>query len=102
MNLEKVNEVKNILENIGNRIATISFIKKDGSVRNMQLHKSQELIEQIKNSDPQRTASRKWTLSQNGMMCVQELTCDHKHQWRTVNLDTVTRIACDGNVRTFA
>lgn len=101
MNIEKVNTVKNILEGIGNRIATVSFTKRDGTERVMQLHKSQALIDSIKGTAPEATEARRWTLSSNGMMCVQELTHDHQHQWRTLNCNTVNRITCNGITRTF-
>jgi len=98
----KVQIVNNLLEsNVGNRIVTVEFTKKDGTLRKMQLMRSKALEASMKGTQPDVTASRKWTLTQNGMKCVEELTADKKFQWRTLNLNTVKRIAVNGSVTTF-
>lgn len=103
MNTNKINLVNQLLDsNVGNRIVTVEFIKKDGSLRKMQLLRSKSLESAVKGTKPDATAARKWTLSQNGMKCVEELTSDKKFQWRTINLNTVKRIAVNGSVTSFA
>lgn len=100
--MTKVQTVNQILEsNVGNRIVTVEFIKKDGSLRKMQLMRSKSLEASVKGTQPEVTAARKWTLTQNGMKCVEELTADKKFQWRTINLNTIKRIAVNGSVTTF-
>lgn len=102
MNLEKIKTVNMLLDsNVGNRVVTVEFIKKDGSLRKMQLMHSKSLERAVKGSAPESTAKRKWTLTQAGMKTVEELTADKKFQWRVINLNTVKRIAVNGNVVTF-
>ena len=40
-------------------------------------------------------------MTQAGMKTVEELTADKKFQWRVLNLNTVKRVAVNGNVVTF-
>ena len=87
--------------NVGNRIVTVEFIKKDGSLRKMQLMRSNALETSVKGTSPEATDKRKWTLTQAGMKTVEELTADKKFQWRVLNLNTVKRVAVNGNVVTF-
>lgn len=102
--LEKITQVKNIIaSNVGNRICTVSFHKKDGSLRIMQLHKSKELEASRTGNNAEATAKRMWTLNTNGMMCVEELVKpgSAEHQYRTLNCATVETIKCNGKTYDF-
>ena len=103
MNKEKVEAIKNlILPAIrANRIAKVTFRKKDGSLREMSLHRSKVLEETVSGSPSESVEKRKWTLTQNGMMAVEELTADGSHQFRTLNMNTVERVAVGGRVYEF-
>lgn len=100
--MTKVERVNAILDsNVGNRVMTVEFVKKDGTLRKMQLMRSRDLESSVKGTQPKATTARKWTLFHNGMKCVEELTADKKFQWRTLNLNTVKRIAVNGSVTYF-
>jgi len=102
MNAEKVKLVNRLLDsNVGNRIVTVEFLKKDNTLRRMQLMRSKALESTVKGTRPESTADRRWTLLANGMKCVEELTPDKKFQFRTINLNTVRRVAVNGRVTTF-
>lgn len=63
----------------------------------MQMMRSKRLEAAVTGNNAEATAARKWTLTQNGMKCVEELTAAKTFQWRTINLNTITRVACNGN-----
>ena len=103
MNKEKVEAIKNLIMPAirANRIAKVTFRKKDGSLREMLLHRSKTLEEMVSDSPSESVEKRKWTLTQNGMMAVEELTADGSHQFRTLNMNTVERVAVGGQVYEF-
>ena len=102
-NMNKVETLKNLILPAvrANRIAKVTFRKKDGSLREMQLHRSRALEDTVADAPSASVEKRKWTLSQNGMMAVEELTKDGVHQFRTINLNTVERLAVGGQVYDF-
>lgn len=101
--MNKIEILKDIIFNASrkNKIMTVLFRKKSGEMRSMCLHRSRALEESVKGTEPESTAKRKWTLTRQGMLVAEELTPEKTHQWRTVNLATVRRIAVDGHVTEF-
>lgn len=103
---EKIEICRNILSDNGNKFCHVDFIKKDGTVRRMTLHKSKKLEATVTGMHPLITAKANETLKANGMMRVEELTrgADGKpiHQWRTLNLGSITRLAVNGAVLDFS
>lgn len=102
MNNEKVKKVNDLLNsNIGNRIVSVTFRKKDGTLRNLMIKKDPELEATVKGTRPEATAKAAETLKSNGMRRVEEMTPDGTSQFRTLNLNTVTQITVNGVVHTF-
>lgn len=103
INQSKVQLVKDIILPAihANHVVNFTFVKKDGSIREMRLMRSKKLEGTVTGTAPAATEARKWTLDKRGMMAVEELTADHKFQFRTINLNTCTRVAADGKVLTF-
>lgn len=101
---EKVEIVKNLIRQNGNRFITIDFRKKDGTLRHMMVNRSKVLESQVKGTYANVTEARKETLKKRNMICVEELIkpgCA-EHQWRTVNCETVEKICCNGEEHVFA
>lgn len=100
---EKVEIVKNIIRNNGNKFITVDFRKKDGTLRHMCVNRSKVLEASIKGTNAEATDARKETLKKRNMICVEELVkpgCAD-HQWRTINCETVEKICCGGEEHTF-
>ena len=98
----KVNIINNLLDsNVDNNIVQVTFRKKDNSIRNMLLKKSPELEATVKGTRAEATQRRKWTLSESGMKCVEELKPDMTYQFRTLNLLKVTQLTVNGTVHQF-
>ena len=95
---EKINTIKSLIRENGNKFITVDFIKKSGELRHMQCHRSKVLESSVKGTAPEATASRKATLKANNMLCVEELVKPgtNEFQWRTINCETVKKIACNG------
>ena len=103
MNQEKITRINELLgTNVGNRIITVTFRKKDNSLRTMLLKRDPELERTIKGTRPEATAKANQTLKANGMRRVEEMTPDGESQFRTLNLNTVTQLTINGTVHTFA
>lgn len=101
---EKVDIVKNLIRQHGNKFIQVEFVKKDGSIRKMQCHRSKVLESQVKGTHADVTAARQATLKKNNMICVEEIVkpgCA-EHRWRTINCETVRKISCGGEVHVFA
>lgn len=102
---EKVELCHKMLNDNGNRFCHVDFIKKDGTVRRMTLHRSKALEATVNGMHPLITAKANETLARNNMMRVEELCRDAEgkpaHQWRTLNLATIQRIAVNGAVVDF-
>lgn len=99
----QIQQVKDlILDNVRkNHVVNVQFRKKDGTLRDMTLMRSKALEGSVKGTAQESVEKRKWTLSQNGMLCCEELTPEKTFQWRTVNLKTLTKVAAGGQVMTF-
>ena len=84
---EKVEIVKQLIRENGNKFITVDFRKKDGSLRHMMVNRSKVLEASVKGTAAEATAARKDTLKKRNMICVEELVkpgCA-EHQWRTIN-----------------
>ena len=94
---------KLITENIANHIITVKFIKKNGDLRTMQIHRSKELENSRTFSQPEATAKRLNTLAQSNKMVVEELVRPGVigHQYRTLNLESIVEINCNKQSYTF-
>lgn len=102
-NTAKVSALRDlIMDNVRkNKIVHVSYIKKDGTPREMTLMRSKKLEATVNDYTTASNEKRKWTLTQNGMLTCEELTKDKKFQWRIVNLNTVTKISANGVTQTF-
>ena len=98
---ERVNLAKSIIKDNVGKFITVDFVKRDGSLRHMICHKSKVLEASCTGANSEATAKRKATLAATDRLCVEEMTADKTFQFRTVNLDTVTRIAAGGHVYEF-
>ena len=98
---ERVNLAKSIIKDNVGKLITVDFVKKDGSLRHMICHKSKVLEASCTGTNSEVTTKRKATLASTDKLCVEEMTADKTFQFRTVNLDTVTRIAAGGHVYEF-
>jgi hypothetical protein len=81
----------------------ITFIKKNGEPRTMTILKNQELIDQLIGCPNAKKATE--TMEKNNMYRVIELLIEDgemRHQWRVINIDTITSIKVDGNCYQFA
>lgn len=104
---EKVAIVKSlIVEGMkSGKFLSVDFIKKTtGELRHMNCRRSKLLEASVKGTAPEATAARKATYAARDLLQVEELVCPAKNefQWRTVNLEGVKRIACNGQVHEFA
>ena len=101
---EKVEIVKSLVRQHGNKFMTVDFIKRDGTLRHMMINRSKVLESQVKGTMADVTAARKETLKKRNMICVEEIVkpgCA-EHQWRTINCETVKKICCNGEEHVFA
>ena len=100
---EKVELVKNLIRQHGNKFLAVDFRKKDGSLRHMLCHRSKVLESNVKGTNAEATEARKATLKSRNMICVEELVkpAVAGHQWRTVNCETVEKISCNGQEYVF-
>ena len=101
---EKVEIIKKLMAENANKFIAVDFIKKDGTLRHMQVRRSKVLEASVKGTMPDVTAARKSTLKARNMLCVEELVKPgtNEFQWRTINMETVKRIAVNGEVHEFA
>lgn len=102
---QKIEICRNLLANNKNRFCKVDFIKKDGTIRRMTLHKSKKLEATVNGMHPLITSKANETLRANGMMRVEEFCRDENgnpiHRWRTLNLGTIQRLAINGAVLDF-
>ena len=101
---EKVEIVKNLIRENGNKFITVDFKKKDGTLRHMMCNRSKVLEASVKGTNAAATEARKRTLDRRNMICVEEIVkpgCA-EHQWRTINCETVEKICCGGKEHVFA
>ena len=102
---EKIEICRKLLDDNGNRFCHVWFTKKDGTTRRMTLHKSKKLENTVNGMHPLITAKANETLKARGMMRVEEFTRDADgnpiHQWRTLTLPNIQRLAVNGAVLDF-
>ena len=77
------------------RFVTVSFVKKDGSDRQLTIKTNNLLKSEVK-GDP-TAAKATETLKAQGMLRVCEMASG-KPQWRVVNLNTIYRVSARGTV----
>ena len=105
--LDKVKFLKPIIDEALNKgqFVKATFKKKDNSIREMMLHRSKKLEATVNGMHPLITSKANETLRANGMMRVEEFCRDAEgkpvHQWRTLNLGTIQRLAINGAVLDF-
>ena len=105
MNKNKVSLINGLLGTIGSSCFTVDFVKKDGSPRTMncRLHVSRG----VSGGRPDATAARKDTLKAEGMICVFDMAAagqddtGKRGAFRTIDLNTVTRITAKGETLSF-
>ena len=103
---EKVAIVKNLIKEgiASGKFLSVDFIKKTtGELRHMNVRRSKLLEASVKGTAPEATAARKATYAARDLLQVEELVkpATNEFQWRTINLEGVKRIACNGQVHTF-
>lgn len=76
---------------VGNGIFTVTFRKKDGSLRVMNARLG--VAKYVLGTQPEVTAKRKATLTAQNMLGVFEMP---KMEYRTINLNTVVRLVANG------
>ena len=69
---QKIEICRNLLADNKNRFCKVDFIKKDGTIRRMTLHKSKKLEATVNGMHPLITSKANETLRANGMMRVEE------------------------------
>lgn len=83
---------------VGDKIFTVSFIKKDGTERILNGRLS--VSRYVKNTNPEANEKRRETLDTNNMIGVFEMkaTSDRKgaENYRTINLNTLKWVKVDG------
>lgn len=77
-------------------IFTITFVKRDGSLRTMNAMLG--VYKHVKNTQPEVTAKRTATLVKQNMVAVYEMPM---MQYRTINLDTIRVLTCKGETYYF-
>ena len=102
---EKVEICRKLLNDNGNKFCHVWFTKKDGTTRRMTIHRSKKLEASVNGMHPLITAKTNDTLAKRDMIRVEELTRDENgipiHQWRTLTLPNVQRLAVNGAVLDF-
>lgn len=103
---EKIEICRKLLDDNGNRFCHVWFIKKTtGELRRMTIHRSKKLEATVNGMHPLITSKANETLKARGMMRVEEFTRDADgnpiHQWRTLTLPNIQRLAVNGAVLDF-
>ena len=104
---EKVEICRNLIKEgmASGKFLSVDFIKKTtNELRHMQVRKSKVLEASIKGTAPEVTEARRHTYHARDLLLVEELVkpATQEFQWRTITLDNVKRIACNGQVHEFA
>jgi len=96
-------QIKGFIAESGSKFMTIEFIKKDGSTRVMNFNPQsakKHLVENPSDSAKQATETRK--RNNPNLVNIWEMNNqDETTKFRSVNLDTVTRVACGKMEITF-
>jgi hypothetical protein len=88
--------IRKFREFVGSGIFTVTFIKKDGTLRTMNARLG--VSKYVQGTQPEVTAKRKATLTAQNMVGVFEMP---KVQYRTINLDTIKVLSANGVTLTF-
>jgi len=83
--------IERFREFVGNGIFTVTFRKKDGTIRVMNARLG--VAKYVLGTQPEITEKRKQTLTAQNMVGVFEMP---KMQYRTINLNTVLTITANG------
>lgn len=107
MNVTKVDQVKAILEANGSKLASVTFTKKDGSERTMQINlvsnkgvKGEMASESAKKGVATRAANHPELINVLDMQLRQKGVEEYKCR-RSINAETVSKIVCGKKVYTF-
>jgi hypothetical protein len=88
--------IQKFREFVGNGVFTVTFLKKDGTLRTMNARLG--VAKYVLGTQPEVTAKRKATLTAQNMIGVFEMP---KIQYRTINLDTIKVLSANGVTLTF-
>jgi hypothetical protein len=103
MSNAKHEQIKGFISDSGSRFMSIDFIKKNGDLRTMNFNPQsakKNLVENPSDSAIQATATRK--ANNPNLINIWEMNNqDETTKFRSVNLDTVTRVACGKMEITF-
>ena len=103
MSNEKHSQIKGFIADSGSRFMSIDFIKKNGDLRTMNFNPQsakKHLVESPSESAIQATETRK--RNNPNLVNIWEMNNqDETTKFRSVNLDTVTRVACGKMEITF-
>lgn len=83
--------IEKFREWVADSFFTVVFTKQDGSLRVMNARMN--VSKYVQGTKPEVTAKRKATLTAQNMLTVYDL---HKRAYRTINLDTLQLITCNG------
>ena len=93
----KYDEIRYFIAGNGSKFMTIDFVKKDGTLRKMNFNphaaKNHTKGEQASESAQQAVATRK-AQNPNLLNVWEQNNPDDETKFRSINMDTVTRIAC--------
>ncbi|MEY2703508.1 MAG: hypothetical protein RLY43_2147 [Bacteroidota bacterium] len=81
--------LRDAIESTNGKLFGITFVKRDGSIRSMTARKG--VHKGVKGTEPETTLARKKTLDKQDMVGVYEFVAGQRGQYRTINLNTVTR-----------
>lgn len=83
--------IEKFREFVGNSFFTVTFVKKDGTLRVMNARLG--VAKYVKGTQPEITEKRKATLTKQNMIGVYELP---NEDYRTINLNTIKTITARG------
>ena len=92
-NKTKANILRAGIKALNGKFFSVDFVKKDGTPRTMTCRTG--VKKYVKNTQPSTTAKRKSTLKDRGLMGVFEINTGN---YKTLNLNTVSRITCGDTV----
>lgn len=94
--MDQVSKIKKALAEIGGQIFSVTFEKKDGTIRDMVCRLNVQ--KDLKGTRPEANEKRIETLVKNGMVTVWDMV---KNGYRVVNLSKIMKIKLNGVVYEF-
>ncbi len=94
--MDQITKIKKAVIETAGQIFSVSFVKKDGSTRDMVCRLNVQ--KDLKNTRPEANDKRIETLIKNGMVTVWDMV---KNGYRVINLTTIIRIKLNGVVYNF-